>query len=378
MIQSGGQQPVRTQDELDAALAAGVIPVCIGRGFFRVGGSATVLARDYVEVEARDASRIDANDHAVVRAAGRAEVEATGDAEVYVEDGAVVRARGRSIVHATEGASVFVSEQATVKVEGPLAAYEDSRGERALTCPLCGSPVSNWVCTNKMDCGYILCSICADGSGGSNTKGVDPCPHFAVTLWDEDEVMDGIEVSVEPPLSLGLVLDDLTRAAGGVARSSVFLDSRVSGMWTDYFVPDLTAFEQNLIERLRKLAPLAGVDVLVFAVEPALLLSILDGDSSDPRWPALVSAGIGHVVDLEAPSPSVPDKVTLSNVAGGEDEEARVHETAEVVISRMRAGEGVVLRGARSALMERTAAEALLGLGLDPQDVLERVSADYP
>jgi hypothetical protein len=252
---------VTTQAELDAALAEGAAPVLTGRGYFSVGGTATVLARGFAEVYASDGASVSASERSIVRASGYAEVEATDDAEVHAHGDVTVRARGRSLVYAYEGATVFAGEQAVVHTAGPVSVYDETQGEWWRLCPLCGCDVDEWVCTNE-DCGYILCSICADGrSGGSNTQDRPPCPHFAAMVWhDTDDIKMGIEATIDGPLGARVVLDDLTRAAGGVARSSVFLGSMIgSGAWTDYFVHDVAAFERRLSSRL---------DVQIDAVRP--------------------------------------------------------------------------------------------------------------
>ena len=380
MTGSGEERIVATQEELDAALAAaGAIPVCMGRGFFRVGGSARVVVRGFTEVEARDTAIVEAREHAVVHAFRRAEVEATDDAEVHAEGEVTVRARGRAIVYASEGTSLFLSEQAVATIEGPLAQYQDSRGGSRL-CPICGAEVEDWVCTNTSECGYILCSICADGSGGSNTHDREPCPHFAAMVWHEtDEIMMGVDATIEPPLSARIVLDDLAHAASGVSRSSVFLGSMAgSGAWTDYFVPDLAEFQQRLQARLRDLSSLSGFDGDVFAVEPGLLLGL--ATTSEAAWAPLVAAGVRRLVDLTGHIRGAPPALEVESLAledlhedtdlpiGSDEDERRILDLADAIVAHLSAGEGVVVHGdtPRTATV---AGCALLRLGLSLDEV---------
>jgi hypothetical protein len=355
-----------------------VIPVCTGRGFFRVSGNARVLARGFAEVEADELVRVDAGEHAIVHASGGVEVEASGDAEVHTRGKVTIVARGHAIVYAGEGANVFVSELAWLKIEGQLASYRDTRGEGRRQCPLCGGSIDDWVCTNKRDCGYILCSICADGDGGSNTQGRQACPHFAVMLWEDDQIYQGIDLDVEFPIRVRMMLDDLTRAAGGVARDSVFLGGAMggNGTWTDYFVPDLAGFERRVEERVRELSPLTGTEAHVFAIEPALLLGVIE--ESEISWPTLAAAGVRHVVDLignrETPTPA-PLEVAVVPLA-----DEKYYAAADLVASHLTAGEGVAVYGVGETAVTGTLAGcALLRLGLDFDDVRnDRMPDNWP
>jgi hypothetical protein len=104
-------------------------------------------------------------------------------------------------------------------------------------CPVCGSPVEDFVCTNGDwgDCGYITCPICHDGSGGPRPDGEGAaCPHHVASWIDEPGFEEGPLLSEqEPPALPALALSrepteaEIDTAYGGLAAlaRSVYGDS---------------------------------------------------------------------------------------------------------------------------------------------------------
>ena len=97
---------VATQADLDRVLAEGNRPVLLGDGWFRIGGSAHVEARESAHVEARESAHVVAWGSAHVVAWGSAHVEAWGSAHVVAWGSAHVEARGSAHVVARESAHV--------------------------------------------------------------------------------------------------------------------------------------------------------------------------------------------------------------------------------------------------------------------------------
>jgi hypothetical protein len=121
---------VSRQSELEAALAAGGVPLIAGRGLFVVSGDAVVravagvidasghaevFASDRAAVRARDHARIwiegevyaDAYDRATVIARGRCRVRAADQVRVWAQDGVVVMCDGRWVSVRRGGAAPF-------------------------------------------------------------------------------------------------------------------------------------------------------------------------------------------------------------------------------------------------------------------------------
>ena len=111
---------VKTQKELDAALAAGADRIVINspHGVWlsvEASGSATVEAYDSATVEAYDSATVEAYGSATVRAYGSATVEAYDSATVRASDSATVEAYGSATVEAYDSATVKAYDSATVK-----------------------------------------------------------------------------------------------------------------------------------------------------------------------------------------------------------------------------------------------------------------------
>jgi hypothetical protein len=123
-------RPVFRQSELEAALAAGEVPLIAAHGLFVVPGDAIVHAAAgivdagaYAEVfasggaavRARDHARIwikgevhaDAYDRATVIARGRCRVRAADRVRVWAEDSVIVTCSGRSVSVRLGGAPRF-------------------------------------------------------------------------------------------------------------------------------------------------------------------------------------------------------------------------------------------------------------------------------
>ena len=118
---------VKTQQELDAALAAdaaSVIVIDAPRGVWLSlshSGNATVEAWDNSTVEARGDAAVRAWDNATVRASGNVTVEARGDAAVRARDNVTVRASGNSTVEAWGNVTAWASGNSTVRASGNAA-----------------------------------------------------------------------------------------------------------------------------------------------------------------------------------------------------------------------------------------------------------------
>ena len=119
---------VKTQAELDAAIAAGSQGIIIdspagvwlsvggsatvrawGSSTVRAWGSATVRASDSATVRAWGSATVRASDSATVRASGSSSVEAWGSATVEAWDSSTVRASGSATVRASDSATVQAS-----------------------------------------------------------------------------------------------------------------------------------------------------------------------------------------------------------------------------------------------------------------------------
>jgi hypothetical protein len=110
---------VNTQVELEAALAAGNIPICRGPNLFIVrpqaSGNATVEASGNATVEAYENATVRAYENATVRAYENATVRAYENATVRAYENATVEASGNATVEAYENATVRAYENATVR-----------------------------------------------------------------------------------------------------------------------------------------------------------------------------------------------------------------------------------------------------------------------
>jgi hypothetical protein len=108
---------VSRQRELEAALAAGEVPLITDPGLFVVPGDGVVHAV---------AGVIDASAHAEVFASGRAAVRARGDARIWIEgevhadayDRATVIAKGRCRVRAADRVRVWAQDDVVVTCDG--------------------------------------------------------------------------------------------------------------------------------------------------------------------------------------------------------------------------------------------------------------------
>ena len=119
---------VRTQAELDAALAAGDCPHLLGSGCFVVSGNATVEARDNTTVRASGNTTVrawdntvEARDNTTVEARDNATVEASGNATVRASGNATVRARGTTHIRVLGAAAVTASKYVTITRHGKRA-----------------------------------------------------------------------------------------------------------------------------------------------------------------------------------------------------------------------------------------------------------------
>ena len=115
---------VRTQQELDAALAAGEgwIEIRSEAGVWltvAATGSATVTAYGSATVRAYGSATVTATDSATVRASGSATVRAYGSATVRAYDSATVRATPHVAVH-LHSASVDISGGVVIDVSKPI------------------------------------------------------------------------------------------------------------------------------------------------------------------------------------------------------------------------------------------------------------------
>ena len=119
---------VRTQQELDAALAAGHYPQLVGGGSFTVGGSATVRAWG----------------SATVQASGSATVEAWGSATVRASGACQVIVRGLANVIASAFVAVTILS-AQAKVEGGVQITPPDTTTGAAWCEFYGVPVTEGV-----------------------------------------------------------------------------------------------------------------------------------------------------------------------------------------------------------------------------------------
>ena len=113
---------VRTQGELDAALAAhkpGQVITCVGHGRFTIGDSASVRAWDSASVEASGSASVRASGSATVEASGSATVEASGSATVRASGSATVRASRYVAVTVDRGRGSKAKVQGGVLIEIP-------------------------------------------------------------------------------------------------------------------------------------------------------------------------------------------------------------------------------------------------------------------
>ena len=109
--------PVTTQQQLDAALAAGDESIVIGSSagvWLRLYGSATVTACGSATVEAYGSATVRAHGSATVEAYDSATVEAYDSATVRASDSATVRASGSATVRAYDSATVTAYGSAAV------------------------------------------------------------------------------------------------------------------------------------------------------------------------------------------------------------------------------------------------------------------------
>ena len=117
---------VKTQAELDAAIAAGSQGIIIDSPagvWLSVGGSATVRASDSATVQASATATVRASATATVQASGSATVRAWGSATVRASATATVQAWGSATVRASGSATVRASDSATVRASPLVAVY---------------------------------------------------------------------------------------------------------------------------------------------------------------------------------------------------------------------------------------------------------------
>ncbi len=127
---------VRTQEELDAALARGDERIDIrseagvrlavwasDSSTVRAYGSSTVWASGSSTVWAYGSATVRAYDSATVRASDSATVRASGSATVRAYDSATVWAYGSSTVWASDSATVRASDSATVRASGSATVW---------------------------------------------------------------------------------------------------------------------------------------------------------------------------------------------------------------------------------------------------------------
>jgi hypothetical protein len=153
----------KTQQECDAALLAGNIPVLIGDGYFTIKGNAyveacgsssvvawessrveawessrvvaressSVVARESSRVEAWESSSVEARGSSRVEAWGSSSVEARGSSSVVACGSSSVEARGSSRVEAWGSSSVVARESSSVEAResSRVEAWESSRVE---------------------------------------------------------------------------------------------------------------------------------------------------------------------------------------------------------------------------------------------------------
>jgi hypothetical protein len=120
------QVEVRTQAELDQAVANGDFAVCVGDGHFTVRGSSSVVARESSSVEAwgsssvvaRESSSVEAWESSSVVAWGSSRVEARGSSSVEAWGSSSVVAWGSSSVEAWGSSSVEAWESSSVVAWG--------------------------------------------------------------------------------------------------------------------------------------------------------------------------------------------------------------------------------------------------------------------
>ena len=117
---------VKTQAELDAAIAAGSQGIIIDSPagvWLSVGGSATVRASGSATVRASGSATVQASGSATVEASGSATVQASGSATVRAWGSATVRASATATVQAWGSATVQASGSATVQASPLVAVY---------------------------------------------------------------------------------------------------------------------------------------------------------------------------------------------------------------------------------------------------------------
>src|SRR3954471_6236681 len=107
---------VFAQGELERALdRTQAIPTLRGGGKFHVGGRDVVDARDAVRVTAREHACVHASEGAIVEAHDHARVWACDAVEVSARDATLVLARGIATVDASDHVQVIALERATVE-----------------------------------------------------------------------------------------------------------------------------------------------------------------------------------------------------------------------------------------------------------------------
>ena len=108
----------RTQKQLDAALAksakTGELVACVGNGYFRIGGSSSVVARGSSSVVAWESSSVVAWESSSVVARGSSSVVARGSSSVVASDFVAVQRHGKS-ANVQGGVLIQIPEITTAK-----------------------------------------------------------------------------------------------------------------------------------------------------------------------------------------------------------------------------------------------------------------------
>jgi hypothetical protein len=257
---------VYTQNELDQALAGSAAVVCRGKGTFTIRDRAHVEVRDSAHLDASGWADVTARDYATVAARDFATIEAHDGTQIEATHAVEIQAFGRSSVSVSDDSQARLHDKAT-----GIAAYGghlfDQHGERLLSCPQCTAPVIGWACTNRGiggSCGYLLCPICADGSGGTTDTDESECHHL-VASWTE-----GVGIT-HGPLAEQIPDTDHDRliaaygAAATATYASVLVGSSdsfgVAGVteWTDIFCADQPRFADEVAQRVKHAGvPVAG------------------------------------------------------------------------------------------------------------------------
>jgi len=109
---------VKTQQELDTALAEGKFPILIGTGWFTVRGSSHVEAWESSHVEAWESSHVEAWESSHVEAWESSHVEARDSSHVVARGSSHVVARDSSHVEAWESSHVEARDSSHVEAWG--------------------------------------------------------------------------------------------------------------------------------------------------------------------------------------------------------------------------------------------------------------------